>query len=622
MEHVRDALEVGPSVSIFRGAYRRDEGETVAFQTPITIERALQGVTVHEYVLPAIQREFVWKPEQICAFFDSLMRRYPIGSFLFWEIPAADLGNYVFYDFIRAYHEQRAAHCPIVRHDELPSSKPVTAILDGQQRMTALNIGLRGSYAKRLPRKWWNNPDAYPERKLHLNVAAPAEDNDQKLAYDFRFLTDSEAADANAGGAAHWFLVQRIFELTDGTDSVGIFSYIQDAGLAADNKFAFQALDRLRQLVFQDGVISYYAVEDRELDNVLDIFIRVNSGGTVLSYSDLLLSIATAQWTDRDARQEIHALVDEVNATGQGFGFTKDVVLKAGLVLSDISDIRFKVTNFNQANMHALEQGWDTIGASLKLGAKVLSSFGFSERTLGADYVLLPIAYYLKHRGLDESYLASDAHRADRERLRAWVLRSLLKAGVWGSGQDTLLGALRKAIRDHGAAGFPSEQIEAAMAQLGKSLRFGLEELDALLDLQYGKPRTFVTLSLLYPKFSFESEVHVDHVFPQKLFYKKALASAGVPADQYDDYLALMNGLPNLQLLPGSVNIKKQAVMPRVWIDGLDSGNDAAQAAARREAYLAEHDLHGVPESMLDFPEFYETRKKRMRERLEQLLGV
>jgi len=228
----------------------------------------------------------------------------------------------------------------------------------------------------------------------------------------------------------------------------------------------------------------------------------------------------------------------------------------------------------------------------------------------------------VKRRGLDEAYLSSDAHKQDRETLRAWVLRSLLKPGVWGSGQDTLLAALRKAIREHGSAGFPVDQLEAAMAPLGKSLKFGGEEIDGLLDLQYGKPRTFVTLSLLYPKFSFESEVHVDHVFPQKLFYKKALGAAGVPSEQFDDYLALMNGLPNLQLLPGKVNIQKQAVMPRVWIDGLDSGSDSSQAAAHREAYLAEHDLHGVPESMVGFPEFYETRKARMRERLEGLLGV
>lgn len=67
----------------------------MAFQTPITIERALQGIASHEFVLPAIQREFVWKPEQICAFFDSLMRRYPIGSPLSWEVPTTDPSGYV-----------------------------------------------------------------------------------------------------------------------------------------------------------------------------------------------------------------------------------------------------------------------------------------------------------------------------------------------------------------------------------------------------------------------------------------------------------------------------------------------------------------------------------------------
>lgn len=593
----------------------------MAFQTPITIEKALQGITAHEYVLPAIQREFVWKPEQICAFFDSLMRRYPIGSFLFWEIPAADLGNYVFYDFIREYHERRSAHCAIVRTDELPTGKPATAILDGQQRMTALNVGLRGSHARRLPRKWWNNPDAYPEKKLHLNIAAPAKDNDQKLTYDFRFLTEAEAAEASTDGA-HWFLVQEIRALTDGSDSIGIFQYIQTAGLAAENTFAFQALDRLRQLLFQDGVISYYAVDERELDNVLDIFIRVNSGGTVLSYSDLLLSIATAQWSERDARQDIHALVDEVNATGQGFGFTKDVVLKAGLVLSDIGDIRFKVTNFNQQNMHRLEEDWDSIAAALKLGTKLLASFGFSERTLGADYVLLPVAYYLKMRAFDESNLSSDSWRGVREALRTWLLRTLLKAGTWGSGQDTVLARLREAINQHGASDFPTAQIESAMAPIGKSLKFGAEEIDELLDLQYGKPRTFATLSMLYPKFSFEAEVHVDHVFPQKLFFLKHLAAAGVPPEEHEDYIAMMDGLPNLQLLPGAVNIRKQGMPPRQWIDGLAVGSDEAQGQAAREAYLAQHDLHGVPDGMLGFPEFYETRKARMRERLETLLGV
>jgi len=212
--------------------------------------------------------------------------------------------------------------------------------------------------------------------------------------------------------------------------------------------------------------------------------------------------------------------------------------------------------------------------------------------------------------------------KEDRERVRSWVMRSLLKAGIWGSGQDTLLARLRVAIRDNGAAGFPVDQLEATMAPIGKALKFGPEELDELLDLQYGSARGFVALSLLYPKFSFESEVHVDHVFPQKLFYRKELTDAGVPLQQHDDYIAMMNGLPNLQLLPGKVNSRKQAMTPRAWIDGLEVGSDEEMARAAREAYLAQHDLHGLPDGILAFPDFYEARKKRMRERLERLLGV
>jgi len=58
----------------------------MAFQTPITVRDALDAVQRHDYALPAIQREFVWSAEQICMLFDSLLRGYPIGSFLFWKV--------------------------------------------------------------------------------------------------------------------------------------------------------------------------------------------------------------------------------------------------------------------------------------------------------------------------------------------------------------------------------------------------------------------------------------------------------------------------------------------------------------------------------------------------------
>ena len=66
----------------------------MAFQTPITIGKALGSIERREYVLPAIQREFVWWPEQIECLFDSLMRGYPIGSFLFWMVRRESIEKY------------------------------------------------------------------------------------------------------------------------------------------------------------------------------------------------------------------------------------------------------------------------------------------------------------------------------------------------------------------------------------------------------------------------------------------------------------------------------------------------------------------------------------------------
>lgn len=66
----------------------------MTFQAPITIKTALDRMHRHDYVLPAIQREFVWDQDRIVRLFDSLMRGYPIGSFLFWNIEPKQAADY------------------------------------------------------------------------------------------------------------------------------------------------------------------------------------------------------------------------------------------------------------------------------------------------------------------------------------------------------------------------------------------------------------------------------------------------------------------------------------------------------------------------------------------------
>src|SRR5829696_1446681 len=139
------------------------------YQTGGTIKETLQAIQQAKFVLPAIQREFVWKPEQIARLFDSLMQGYPFGTFLYWKVDAANCSKYKFYSFVCNYHERDNPHCP-----QLPvfHNTALTAVLDGQQRLTALNIGLCGSMAWRQPYKWKNNPNAYPERHLYLDLLA------------------------------------------------------------------------------------------------------------------------------------------------------------------------------------------------------------------------------------------------------------------------------------------------------------------------------------------------------------------------------------------------------------------------------------------------------------------
>ena len=583
----------------------------MAYQTPITIKRALDRIHAREYVLPAIQREFVWNPEQICQLFDSLMRRYPIGAFLFWEVAAEHSRDFVFYEVMDRYHERTHRHCDRLN---LPDERTVTAILDGQQRLTALNIGLNGSYAGKLPRKWGRSPDAYPVKELYLDLCHAAPDDELGMHYQFEFLTAERARDESRD-ATHWYRVRDVLGLAEGT--MPAFDYVDGTDIAHEQRRpALEILDRLRRTIHEEPVISYHEEDDQDIDRVLNIFIRVNSAGTQLSYSDLLLSIATAQWTELDARETINELVDSINQSGQGFGFTKDLVLKTGLVVTDASDVRFKVANFNRSSMVELEHEWDQIAAALSIGARLLGSFGFSERTLTAHSVLTPIADYLFHSGVDETYLTSSQHADDRQRIRGWVVRSLLKAGVWGSGLDTLLVVIRRVIRESADSAFPLDEIQSAMARGGKSLRFDYEEIEDLVETQYGKGRAYALLALLYPGVDVRNEFHVDHVFPRSRFTAKRLAEAGIAAEHVPAFIERVDRLPNLQLLEGPINVSKQATLPLTWAESLHP--DPQQ----RGLYFAGHDLDGLPADLSDFVEFFDRREQLMVERLSSLLGV
>ncbi len=572
----------------------------------ISIKKALDHISRSDYVLPAIQREFVWSTDQIGRLFDSVLRDYPIGTFLFWTVPPELSRSFRFYGFMREYHELKSRHSPPVPVADL---RNVTAVLDGQQRLTALNLGLLGYLATRKKFGRANNPAAYPQRHLYLDLQYDPRNRDDDALYRFEFLTEADATKPNQ--EASWFRVRDILDLDEGP---GIFRWVQQHGLA-DHPSAFETLDRLWRAVHAREVISFFEDDSDSIDRVLEIFIRTNSGGTVLSKSDLLLSVATAQFTQLDARSAVHGLVDDLNSVGQGFAFTKDNVLKAGLMITDRQAIQFRVDAFTAENVAALEARWDEIENALRVAAQLLASFGFSERTLSAGSVLLPIADYVAQRGFGQDYVTSPVHRADREQVRRWVTRTLLKQGIWGSGLDTLLTRLRRAMRASGNSGFPVNALEREMVALGKSPALTGIEIEELVEVPIGNRRAFPLLALLYPGVDVRNEFHVDHVFPRSSFASRKLSDAGIDGDLHDEYQDLRDRLPNLQLLEGPINVSKQATLPSAWVLTYQPDPQA------RAGWLAANDLTGLPDDLTGFLPFYEHRRALMFERLRALLG-
>lgn len=536
----------------------------MAYETPLTIAEVMKDISADKYVLPSIQREYVWDTDQIETLFDSLMRGYPIGTFLFWEINKEHVNDYDFYGFIRNYHEKKFVHNKKIN---LKGSDGVTAVLDGQQRLTSIYLGLKGTYAYKLKYLARNNENAYPVRKLYLNLLSSPEDSDNE--YDFRFLSEKEVQnDQNT----YWFEVGKILDMHEDGD-VSIFvsdniSYSEEFHYTREqSRFAINALSKLYNVINKAGMISYYRERTVELDKVLNIFIRVNSGGTKLSYSDLLLSIASAQWETHDAREEITDFVDDVNAIGDGFRINKDFVLKTALVLSNFSNIAFKVDNFNKQNMMKIESRWDDIKKAIKQAVLLVSSYGYSGETLTSNNALIPIAYYLMKIGMPDNFVDSGTTKANREKIKKWLIRSLLKKAFSGQ-PDNVLRPIRDILRVNGTNDFPTDQIMDKFKGTNKSIQFTEDDIDEyLLKLKYGKSETLSTLMLLYPSLDFSNKFHEDHMYPKSKFTKSYLRKMNVAEDKLDEYIDSVNDISNLQLLAAQLNEEKLATDFAKWFN-------------------------------------------------------
>jgi uncharacterized protein with ParB-like and HNH nuclease domain len=574
-----------------------------------TIKEAMQRIGGKKLYLPAIQRKFVWGAPQIEQLFDSIMRDYPIGTFLFWMVEEAKQNDYSYYEFIRDYHERDNWKNALAAKPHLPDE--LVGVLDGQQRLNSMFVALQGTYAYKRPRVWKKNQDAYPVRQFFLNVFKPeVEDEDEDFIYEFRFLTADEANEIKP--QKYWCLVKDLLECK-GLAEVNKYWARQKKRIPNDvevpeetDELALDILGKLFQRLTTIPIINYFPVKNQNLDEVLDIFVRVNSAGTVLNKTDLLFSTIVAQW--EDGRKTIEEFLEKLNEKGNGFGFDTDFIMRACLVLAECT-VRLRVASFKAANVNLIVKNWKMIAEAINRAADLLVEWGFEGATLPSVNAVIPIAYAIK-RGCDIK-----ASKAD---LRLLLIKSLLTR-VYSSSGDQVLSSMRKAIEDtvKGGNAFELDRLEKRVRLPGgKSIAIGEDTLDELLRATKGS-HSFMLLSLLTSHLKFNQvQFHQDHIHPHAGFGTNALRKLKLSDETIRDWQEKRDMLPNLQLLEGKENQGKCATPFEVWL------SKEYPKGADRSAFLRSHHIPNVSLELSEFDTLFEKRRNILKTKLANMLNV
>ena len=478
--------------------------------------------------LPNIQRPFVWSEEQIERLFDSIMREYPISTLLVWKTKAAVRRR----KFIDNYKPTLKLTDYYVPDDD----KPKLLVLDGQQRLQSLFIALCGSYE---------------DKELYFDVTSGGEVTaPDDMRYRFKFLDPSRAPapwvrfkDLVFAGGTSFDVAEQVI------DSLGDITLAQ-------RKLLHQHTARIAKVFGTDALLAYQELDSIDQPNlyseedVVEVFIRANSGGTRLNKSDLLFSLLINTWDEADER--VDELLAGLNANV--FDFTRDFVLKSCLTLLG-EGARYEVTKFRKPGVRdQIEANWGKIAAAVQSVRDYLAGHTFirDDKAIPSYLTLIPLIYFRYH--FPNQWETARG-------IQTYLLRTLL-AGTFSGLPDQLIDAVVGRIKAD--EGFDLDHVFAVARDRGRPLEL---TPDRLLASGYGSANVHLLFNYWYtfdykPSFA-GNRPHVDHIFPQSAL-KKVKATDGRSMKYRDED---RNQLANCMLLTANENQTggKGDKLPSVW---------------------------------------------------------
>jgi hypothetical protein len=528
--------------------------------------------------LPNIQRPFVWSEDQICRLFDSILREYPISTLLIWKTNST-IRRRKFIDNWKTGLRLTDFYVP-------EDKKKKCLVLDGQQRLQSLFIGLCGSF---------------DGRELHFDILSGDLAAPDDVKFKFEFL--------EAPSEFPWVKFKDLIFTTKKPREVA-----EELAVAAKRVLSESERDKIKdhldlvdRTFKMEEAITYQELDSIDNptlyteDDVVEVFIRANSGGTKLSKSDLLFSLLSASWDVAD--EALEDLLDSLNR--HGFNFDRDFVLKTSLTLLG-QGARYEVEKFRKPGVREnVEEQWEAIANAIKdvLDFVRGKTFIHCDRALPTYLVLIPLIYFRFH--FHEAWKKA-------EDIDTYLLRCSL-AGAFSGQPDNLIDAIVRRIDE--MKSFDVDDVFDVIRYQGRSLE--LTE-DRLWKMGYGSETIHLLFNLWYRGFNFTPSYQnnlpqIDHIFPQSVLRKIKIQN---PRTGRMDLMkfreADRNQFANCMLLSREENGKggKSDTLPEEWFEN------------KTASYLKMHFIPDDPElwKLSRFEDFIEARKTLIREHFKSLL--
>lgn len=509
--------------------------------TPRSLFRLLEDIDAHRLLLPHIQRPFVWEMEQMERLFDSLMREYPIQTFLFWRTK----------EEIRARHFMPAIDFDAdlsTFYDMARSAKDVEKVfvLDGQQRLQTLHAIFRGGVKE----------DSGRIAEAYFDVAAgDTQIEDGDILHHLAFSAQSQELpmfrvrdlaekyrDSNALNVA--FEINDLLEkkLQESPEQ----RKVRERRVAANLQQLYSILHHDKHFWIDelDGVARVYPYR-----RILDVFVRVNSGGTKLTAGDLMFAAMKEGWEDIEERVE--QMVELIN--GGKLSIDNDFVLKC-LLLAHGEGAEIQTPKFYGSRgenlIRSIEQSWDRAEQAFRQlrDFMVHDVRVLSDKLIRSYNALIPLFDFLFHN--------PQPNEANRLLMGAYYHKAQL-FNWYMTSTDSVLNALHLLVGKDNNGVFP---IASVKNYFGTSRGFWVELQES--HLRENRLRAML-LNVVYCDrwgnspfdVAFKgNDPHVDHIYPQYMLRTRLGYGS-----------AEINDIGNLRFMGATDNIRKRAELPESY---------------------------------------------------------